>query len=62
MAPVPDAAVDTPIDTSSPASPMIPASQAARIRAWVKYGMTVREVAEIYRVPVGEVQRVLRIG
>jgi hypothetical protein len=39
----------------------IPASEFARIRAWVTYGMTVRKVAEIYGVPVEEVRRILRI-
>jgi hypothetical protein len=47
-----------------PASPdpanEIPASQLARIRTWVKYGMTVAQVAEVYGVPVAEIERLLR--
>lgn len=38
----------------------IPAAQLARIRTWVKYGMTAAQVAEVYRVPVGAIERVLR--
>ena len=37
----------------------IPASQLARIRTWVKYGMTVAQVAEVCGVPVAEIERLL---
>src|SRR5580658_1457806 len=40
----------------SPEPPMLPAAipvvHIARIRSWVKYGMTFAQVAEVYRVPV----------
>lgn len=35
-------------------------SQAARIRTWVKYGMSVAEVAEVCGVPADEIERLLR--
>jgi hypothetical protein len=35
-------------------------SQFARIRALAKYGMTVAQVAEVYGVAVGDVERILR--
>jgi len=38
----------------------IPRAQFARIRALVKYGMTVAQVAEVYGVTVGDVERILR--
>jgi hypothetical protein len=38
----------------------IPASQLARIRTWVKYGMTVAEVAKVYGVPADAIERALR--
>lgn len=38
----------------------IPRSQFARIRTLVKYGMTVAQVAEVYGVVVGDVERILR--
>lgn len=38
----------------------IPRSQFARIRAWRRYGMTSRQVAEVYRVAVDEIERILR--
>ncbi len=61
-APDPEAVAKTPIDPEQPASTAIPASQITRIRTWVRYGMTFREVAEVYGVPIGEVARVLRKG
>ena len=41
-------------------SPVIPRSQFARVRTWVEYGMTASQVAEVYGVSVGEVERILR--
>ena len=38
----------------------ISASQVARIRTWVKYGMSAAEVAKICGVSVDEIERVLR--
>jgi hypothetical protein len=38
----------------------IPSSQFARIRAWVKYGMTAAQVAGVYGVAVGVIERILR--
>jgi transposase len=31
-----------------------------RIRTWVNYGMTVPQVAEIYGVAIGVIERILR--
>ena len=43
----------------SPEPPMpIPPAYFARIRSWVKYGMTLAQVAEVYKVPVGEIARI----
>jgi len=45
----------------SPEPPMptsIPAAQVARIRSWVKYGMTLAQVAEVYKIPVAEITRI----
>src|SRR5215469_3517406 len=54
----------SPVTAAAPAkregTPEIPASEFARIRAWVAYGMTVRGVAEMYAAPVEEVRRILR--
>ena len=38
----------------------IPAAHAARIRTLVKYGMTLAQVAEIYKVPIDEIARIFR--
>lgn len=46
--------------SEAPMLPVIPASHFARIRAWVKYGMTVPQVAQVYGVAVGEIERILR--
>jgi uncharacterized protein with HEPN domain len=53
------AAVETPVSVKRPA-PEIPVSQFARIRAWVKYGMTAADAAQVYGVAVEEIERILR--
>lgn len=35
-------------------------SEFSRIRTWVKYGMTVRQVAELYGAETGETERIIR--
>ena len=49
-----------PISAKPPVAPVIPAEQLARIRAWMKYGMTTAQVAEVYGVAAGEIERILR--
>jgi hypothetical protein len=48
----------------APVSPQtkreIPPSQFARIRALVKYGMTVSQVAEVYGTADGDIERILQ--
>ena len=51
-----------PIAAELTAARAIPGADVARIRTWIKYGMTTREVAQIYRVTVDEVERALRIA
>jgi hypothetical protein len=58
-APVRREAVAPPV-APPPAPREVAESQAARIRTWVKYGMSVAEVAEVFGVPVDEIERVLR--
>lgn len=38
----------------------IPADHAARIRTWLRYGMSIAEVATVYGVQVGEIERILQ--
>jgi hypothetical protein len=38
----------------------IPRSQFARIRVWAKYGVTAAQVAAVYGVAVGAIERILR--
>jgi hypothetical protein len=48
--------------TTSPTTPRreaIPAAHVARIRTWVKYGMTVPQIAAIYGAEVDEIVRML---
>ena len=53
---------DEELEPSSPKqTPKIARPQFARIRTLVRYGMTVRQVAEIYGVPLGEIERILRV-
>jgi hypothetical protein len=42
------------------AATQVPSSQFARIRAWVEYGMTAAQVAAVYGVAVGAIERILR--
>jgi hypothetical protein len=39
--------------------PELPSSQFARIRAWVRYGMSVAQVAAVYGVGVDIIERIL---
>jgi hypothetical protein len=44
----------------SPPAGEIPRSQFGRIRAWVKYGLTIAQVAKVCGVSVAEIERILR--
>ena len=57
--PIRGAAVETPVSLKPPAMPEIPVSQFARIRTWVKYGMTASDVAQVYGVAVEEIECIL---
>jgi hypothetical protein len=59
-APVRHEAVEVPVSPEPPAARAIPRSEFARIRAWVKYGMKVAQVAEVYGAAVGEIERIIR--
>jgi hypothetical protein len=56
----PPARYDEP-DTPAAATPLaeISPSQIARIRTWIKYGMKVAQAAQVYGVPVGEIELLL---
>jgi hypothetical protein len=54
-----DDAPATPPVASEPRVCEIPRSEFARIRTWVKYGMTISQVAAIYGVDSGEIGRLL---
>jgi len=51
---------EAPVSAKQQMAPEIPRSQFARVRTWVKYGMTAPQVAEVYGVAVDEVERILR--
>ena len=50
--------VDAPAEPA--AAPDIPEKEAARLRTLVKYGMTVSQVADLYRVSVETIERILQ--
>jgi hypothetical protein len=54
--------VTAPVRSEPPRTREIPRSEFARIRAWMKYGMTVAQVAGVYGVAVGAIERILRQG
>jgi hypothetical protein len=58
--PVPRDEPKAPTSAKPPRKAGIPAAHIARIRVWVKFGMTAAQVAEMYGVAAGEVERVLR--
>jgi hypothetical protein len=41
-------------------APEIPVEKLARLRTLVKYGMSISQVADLYRVPVETIERILR--
>jgi hypothetical protein len=49
-----------PISPNQQTPPKIRRSQFARIRAWLRYGMTAKQVAEVYGVGIDEIERILR--
>jgi hypothetical protein len=52
---------ESPVETPVSFRPReIPASQLRRAQAWLRYGITVHEVAQILGVDVGEIYRTLR--
>ncbi len=51
---------EAPVSPKREMTPKIPRSQFDRVRTWVKYGMTARQVAEVYGVAVDEVERIIR--
>ena len=55
------AEVDAPISHKQQLPPKIARSQYVRIRTWARYGMTTHQVAELYGVAVGEIERILRM-
>ena len=59
-APIRQETVNAPATSQAPTAPDTPAKKAARVRTLMKYGMTVSQVAEIYRVPVEMIERMLR--
>jgi hypothetical protein len=52
--------LEGPRSAKQPMTPKIARSQFARIRTLVKYGMTARQVADVYGVADGEIERILR--
>ena len=54
--------MEPPISPKPVTTVKIARSQFARIRTLVRYGMTARQVAEVYGVAVDEIERILRIS
>jgi hypothetical protein len=61
-APVRNEEVAAPVNPEPRTTRQIPRSHHARIRTWVQYGLTVPQVAEVYGVAVGVIERILREG
>jgi hypothetical protein len=61
-APVRNEEVAAPVNPEPRTARQIPRSHHARIRTWVKYGLTIPQVARVYGVAVGVIERILREG
>jgi hypothetical protein len=54
-------AIEAPVNHAPPEPrEKIPASHFARIRTWLKYGMTIPQIAEVYGVTNGDIERILQ--
>jgi hypothetical protein len=51
--------VKAPVSPEPQKKPAIPRSHFPRIRTWVKYGMTIRQVAEVYEADTAQIERIL---
>jgi hypothetical protein len=60
--PVRNEEVAAPVNPEPRTTREIPRSHHARIRTWVNYGLTVSQVAEVYGVAVGVIERILQQG
>jgi hypothetical protein len=61
-APVRNEEAAAPVNPEPPTTRQIPRSEHARIRTLVEYGLTIPQVAEVYGVAVGVIERILRQG
>ena len=59
-APIRHETVEAPATAERPAAPEIPVKKRSRVRILVKYGMSASQVADLYRVPVATIERILR--
>jgi hypothetical protein len=46
--------------TAKPETNVVPPSQTGRVRTLTRYGMTPAQVAELYEVTVGEIERIIK--
>jgi hypothetical protein len=46
--------------TAKPRTNVVPPSQTGRVRTLTRYGMTPAQVAELYEVTVGEIERIIK--
>jgi hypothetical protein len=58
--PIRQETVDAPATSQPATAPDIPAKKLARLRTLMKYGMTTSQVADVYRVPVETIERILQ--
>jgi hypothetical protein len=59
-APIRQETVDAPVTPEQRHAPEIPVKKRARVRTLVKYGMSVSQVADLYRVPVETIELILQ--
>jgi hypothetical protein len=57
-APLRQETINAPTISEQPMAPEVPAKRLARLRTLLKYGMTVSQLADLYRVPVETIERI----
>jgi hypothetical protein len=60
--PIRQETVDAAVSPERSTAPEIPVKKLARLRTLVRYGMSVSQVADLCRVPVETIERMLREG
>jgi len=57
--PNPEHIVVAAVAATTPAAPSVPPSDVTQIKTWLKYGMTIAQVAQVYSLAIRDLERLL---